>query len=38
MATPSMTADQIRPGLTVSGPFIPEAIRDLGLDEDPEIR
>ena len=29
MATPSTTADQIRQGITISGPFIPEAMEVL---------
>jgi superfamily II DNA or RNA helicase len=31
MATPSTTADQIRPGITISGPFIPEAMEVLAV-------
>src|SRR5262245_24600049 len=31
MATPSTTADQVRPGLTISGPFIPEAMEVLAV-------
>lgn len=42
MPIPPTTADQIRPGLTISGPFFPEAmeiraLKDLHLDEDVHI-
>src|SRR5208337_5610787 len=31
MATPSTTADQIRQGITISGPFIPEPMEVLAV-------